>query len=127
MRKLQYLLFVIPLLLFFDPAHAGDKEDVMATMDAIKDAWIAGGVERDRKHMLPGLKTFEAGGSFLSPLDFEAATAGFAAGLKFNVQTAHSDVAVYGETAILTQYHMRQIPPGRDCCQHDIARHSRLC
>ena len=27
MRKLQYILFVIPLLLFVDLAHAGDQED----------------------------------------------------------------------------------------------------
>ena len=113
MRKLQYILFVIPLLLFVDLAHAGDKEDVLATMDAIKVAWIAGDVDAARKHMLPELKTFEADGSLLSPLDFEGAKAGFAAGLKFNVQSAHSEVTVYGDAAILTEYIMRQLtPPG---------------
>ena len=113
MRKLPYVLLVIPLLLFVDLAHAGDKEDVLATMDAIKAAWMMGDVDGARKHFLSEMETFEADGSLLSPLDFEASKAAFAAGLKFNVQSAHSDVTVYGDAAILTEYHMRQVtPPG---------------
>ena len=69
MRKLQYILFVIPLLLFVDLAHAGDKEDVLATMDAIKIAWIAGDVDGARKHMLPELKTLAWKKSFGGSLD----------------------------------------------------------
>ena len=49
MRKLQYVLFVIPLLLFVDLAHAGDKEDVLATVDAIKAAWMIGDVDAAQK------------------------------------------------------------------------------
>ena len=113
MRKLQYILFLIPVFLFVDLAHAGDKEDVLATMDAIMGAWIAGDVDGARKHMLSRPKTFEADGSLLSSMDFEAAKAGFAAGLKFNVKPAHSDVTIYGDAAVLTGYLMRQMtPPG---------------
>ena len=113
MRKLQYILFVIPLLLFVDLAHAGDKEDVLAAWNAVKDAWMAGDIDAARKHMLPELTTFEPDGSLLAPLDFEGAKAAFAAGLKFNVQSLHMDVTVYGETAILTEYRVKQItPPG---------------
>ena len=113
MRKLQYILFVSPLLLFVDLAHAGDREDVLAAWNAVKDAWMAGDVDAARKHMLPELKTFEPDGSLLAPLDFEGAKAAFAAGLKFNVQSLHSDVTVYGDAAILTEYQVRQItPPG---------------
>jgi len=56
-------------------------------------------------------RSFEADGSLLSPLDFEGSKVAFAAGLKFNVQSAHSEVTVYGDTAILTEYHMRQLTP----------------
>ena len=38
MRKLPYILAVIPLLLFVDIANAGDQEDAAATMDAIRAA-----------------------------------------------------------------------------------------
>ena len=113
MRKLPYILSVIPLLLFADLAHAGDQEDAAATMDAIRAALNTGDVDAAQKLIHDDYDGFESGGSLLAPLDFEGAKAAFAAGLKFNVQTAHSDVTVYGDTAILTEYHMRQItPPG---------------
>ena len=113
MRKLQYILFVIPLLLFVDLAHAGDKEDVSASWNAVKAAWMIGDIDAAQKYTSAEFKSFEDDGSLLSPFDFEAAKAAFAAGLKFNVQSAHSDVTVYGDTAILTEYHMRQLtPPG---------------
>ena len=87
--------------------------DILAVWNAIKTAWIAGDVDAARKHGLPELKTFEADGSLLSPVDFEGSKAAFAAGLEFNVQSAHSEVTVYGDAAILTEYIMRQItPPG---------------
>ena len=82
--------------------------------DAIKVAWMIGDVDAAQKHFSAELKSFEADGSLLSPLDYEAAKAAFAAGLKFTVQSAHSEVTVYGDAAILTEYTMRQItPPGR--------------
>ena len=113
MRKLQYILFVIPLLLFVDLAHAGDKEDVSASWNAVKAAWMRGDIDAAQKYFSPEFEKFEHDGSLLSPLDFEAAKAAFAAGLKFNVQSAHSDVTVYGDAAILTEYHTRQVtPPG---------------
>ena len=113
MRKWQILASIFALLVVCDQAKAGDKEDVLASWNAIKAAWIAGDVEAALKHMLPELKTFGADGSLLSPLDFEGSKAAFAAGLKFNVQSAHSDVTVYGDAAILTEYIMRQLtPPG---------------
>ena len=111
MRKLQYILFVIPLLLFVDLAHAGDKEDVLASWNAIKAAWMIGDIDAAQKHFSAEFEKFEADGSLLSPLDFEGSKVAFAAGLKFNVQSAHSDVTVYGDTAILTEYHMRQLTP----------------
>ena len=113
MRKLQYILFVIPLLLFVGLAHAGDQEDAAATMDAMRAAWMRGDIDAAKKYFSPEFEKFEHDGSLLSPLDFEAAKAAFAAGLKFNVQSAHSDVTVYGDAAILTEYHTRQVtPPG---------------
>ena len=113
MRKLQYILFLSPLLLFVDIAHAGDKEDVLAAWNAVKNAWMAGDIDAARKHMIPEPKTFECEGSLLAPLDFEGAKTAFAAGLKFNVQSLHTDITVYGDAAILTEYQVRQVtPPG---------------
>ena len=101
------------MLVVRDQAKAGDKEDVLAAVDAVKAAWMIGDVDAAQKYFSAEFESFEAEGSLLSPLDFEDTKAAFAAGLKFNVQTAHSDVTVYGDTAILTEYHMRQLtPPG---------------
>ena len=113
MRRWQILPSIFVLLLVCDEVTAGDREDVLATMDAIKTAWTSGDVDTAQKHFSAELKSFEADGSLLSPLDYEAAKAAFAAGLKFNVQSAHSEVTIYGDAAILTEYHTRQLtPPG---------------
>ena len=100
-------------MFFVDLAHAGDKEDVLATLDAIKAAWTTGDVDGAQKHFLPEIDKFDADGSLLSPMRWEGARAAFAAGLKFNVQSVHSDVRVYGDAAIVREYQMRQVtPPG---------------
>ena len=113
MRKLPYILSVIPLLLFVDLAHAGDKEDVAATMDAIRAAWTAGDVDAALNHMEEEVDIYLRNGSLLSRPDWEGGRAAFAAGLKVNVQPVHSDVRVYGDTGILRGYHIRQVtPPG---------------
>ena len=113
MHKWQILISIFVLFFVCEEVTAGDKEDVLASWNAVKAAWMIGDVDAAQKHISAEFKSFEADGSLLSPLDFEGAKAGFAAGLKFNVQSAHSDVTVYGNTAILTEYHMRQLtPPG---------------
>ena len=113
MHKWQILTSIFVLLFVCEEVTAGDKEDVLASWDAIKAAWMIGDVDAAQKHFSAELKSFEADGSLLSPLDYEAAKAAFAAGLKFNVQSVHSEVTVYGDAAILTEYTMRQItPPG---------------
>ncbi len=96
----------------------------MAAVDAVKAAWMRGDVDTAQKYFSAEFKSCEAEGSLLSPLDFEGTKAAFAAGLKFNVQTVHSDVTVYGDTAILTEYHMRQLTPPRwKPYQSDLTRH----
>ena len=114
MRKLPYILSVIPLLLFVDLAHAGDKEDVAATMDAIRAAWTAGDVDACLEHIaVEEVDVYLGNGSLLSQMDWEGARAAFAAGLKVNVQPVHSDVRVYGDAAIMTEYQVWQFtPPG---------------
>ena len=72
---------------------------------------MIGDIDAAQKHFSAEFESFEADGSLLSPLDFEGSKVAFAAGLKFNVQSAHSEVTVYGDTAILTEYHMRQLTP----------------
>ena len=113
MRKWQILVQIFALLVLCDQAKAGDKEDVLATWNAVKAAWVIGDIDAAQKHASAEFKSFEPDGSLLSPLDYEAAKAAFAAGLKFTVQSAHSEVTVYGDAAILTEYHTKHItPPG---------------
>ena len=113
MRKWQIIVQIFALLVVCDQAKAGDKEDVLATWNAVKAAWVIGDIDAAQKHASAEFKSFEPDGSLLSPLDYEAAKAAFAAGLKFTVQSAHSEVTVYGEAAILTEYHTKHItPPG---------------
>ena len=105
MRKLPYILSVIPLLLFVDLAHAGDNEDVAATMDAIRAAWTAGDVDACLEHIaVEEVDVYLGNGSLLSQMDWEGARAAFAAGLKVNIQSMHTKVRVYGEAAIVTEY-----------------------
>ena len=113
MHKWQILTSICVLLFVCDEVTAGDKEDVLAAVDAIKAAWMIGDIDAAQKRFSAEFESFEADGSLLSPLDSEGAKARFAAGLKFNVQSAHPEVTVYGDAAILTEYHTRLItPPG---------------
>ena len=113
MHKWQILTSIFALFFVCEEVTAGDKEDVLASWNAVKAAWMIGDVDAAQKHFSAEFEVFEADGGLLSPLDFEAAKARFAAGLKFNVQSIHSDVTVYGDAAILTEYHTRHItPPG---------------
>ena len=113
MHKWQILTSIFVLLFVCDEVTAGDKEDVLASWNAVKAAWMIGDVSVAQQYVAAEFKSFEDDGSLLSPFDFEAAKAMFAAGLKFNVQTHHSEVTIYGDTAIITEYHTRQLtPPG---------------
>ena len=113
MHKWQILTSIFVLLFVCDEVTAGDKEDVLASWNAVKAAWMIGDVDAAQKYTSAEFKSFEDDGSLLSPFDFEAAKAAFAAGLKFTVQSAHPEVTVYGDAAILTEYHTRHItPPG---------------
>ena len=113
MHKWQILASIFVLFFVCEEVTAGDKEDVLASWNAVKAAWMIGDVDAAQKHFSAEFEVFEADGGLLSPLDFEAAKAAFAAGLEFNAQSAHSEVTVYGDAAILTEYHTRHItPPG---------------
>ena len=109
MHKWQVLTSIFVLLFVCDEVTAGDKEDVLASWNAVKAAWMIGDIDAAQKHISAEFESFEADGSLLFPFDFEAAKAAFAAGLKFNVQSAHSEVTIYGDAAILTEYHTRQL------------------
>ena len=113
MRRWQILPSIFVLLLVCDEVTAGDREDVLATMDAIKTAWTSGDVDTAQKHFLPKVDNFDIDGGLLSPMGFDDARAAFAAGLKFKLQLIHNDVRVYGDTGILRGYQVRQVtPPG---------------
>ena len=114
MRKLQHILLLIPVFLFVDLAHAGDKEDVLATMEALMAAWTAGDIDASQKHYLAGVNSFGGNGGLLHSIADVGADRRrvikekFAAGYRVEVQRVHSDVRVYGDTAILTEYRMKK-------------------
>ena len=51
--------FNVRFLFVCDEVTAGDKEDALATMDAIKAAWTTGDVDTAQKHFLPEVDNFE--------------------------------------------------------------------
>ena len=113
MHKWQILTSICVLLFVCDEVAAGDKEDVLAAVDAIKAAWTSGDVDAAQKLIHDDYDGFDSGGSLLAPVDWDGMRAAFAAGLKFSIQSHHSNVSVYGDTAILTEYQARQTtPPG---------------
>jgi ketosteroid isomerase-like protein len=113
MHKWQILTSIFVLLFVCDEVAAGDKEDVLAAVDAIKAAWTSGDVDAAQKLIHDDYDGFDSGGSLLAPVDWDGTRAAFAAGLKFSIQSHHSNVSVYGDTAILTEYQARQTtPPG---------------
>ena len=113
MRRWQILPSIFVLLLVCDEVTAGDREDVLATMDAIKTAWTSGDVDTAQKHFLPKVDNFDIDGGLLFPMAFDDTRAAFAAGLQFKVQVVHPDIRFYGDTAIVRAYQIRQVtPPG---------------
>ena len=88
MRKWQILTSIFCMLVVCDQAKAGDKEDVAATMDAIKAAWTAGDVDACLKHIAAEeVDVYLGNGSLLPQMDWEGARAAFAAGLKVKIQS----------------------------------------
>ena len=113
MHKWQILTSICVLLFVCDEVTAGDKEDVLAAVDAVKAAWMIGDIDAAQKHHLPEFEMFTSDGSLLQAVGWEGYRAALAAGLKLNVQSVHSDVRVYGDAAIMTEYQVWQItPPG---------------
>ena len=119
MHKWQILTSIFVLLLVCDEVTAGDKEDVLATMEALMAAWTAGEIDASQKHYLAEVNWFGGNGGLLQSIADVGADRRrvikekFAAGYRVEVQRVHSEVTVYGDAAILTEYTMRQItPPG---------------
>ena len=114
MHKWQILTSIFVLFFVCEEVTAGDKEDVLASWNAVKAAWMIGDVDAAQKHHVAEFNMFQKDGSLLlETVDWEGYRAAFAAGLKVNVQPVHSDVRVYGDAAIMTEYQVWQFtPPG---------------
>jgi len=114
MHKWQILTSIFVLLLVCDEVTAGDKEDVLATMEALMAAWTAGEIDASQKHYLAEVNWFGGNGGLLQSIADVGADRRrvikekFAAGYRVEVQRVHSDVRVYGDTAILTEYRMKK-------------------
>lgn len=85
-------------------ASAGDKEDVLTTHDALLAAWNSGDVEQIKPYYLPELTRFGGNGLLAQMWDWDRLKERFQAGMKFSIQPRHRQVAVYGNTAIITGY-----------------------
>ena len=117
MQKWQILTSIFVLFFVCDEVTAGDKEDVLATFGAILDGFTTGDMDAVQKRILPEADAFAGSGGLL--VSIGSADVGavkhrqrykemVAAGYRAEVQRAHSDVKVYGDTAILTEYHMKK-------------------
>ena len=123
MHKWQILTSIFVLFFVCDEVTAGDKEDVLATFGAILDGFTNGDMDAVQKRIAPEAYAFPGGGGLL--VSIGSADVGVlkgmqrykekvAAGYRAEQQRLHSDVKVYGDTAILTEYHMkhRTFPDG---------------
>jgi len=122
MHKWQILTSIFVLLFVCEEVAAGDKEDVLATFGAILDGFTNGDMDAAQKRISPEAYAFPGGGGLL--VSIGSADVGVLkamkrykkkveAGYRAEQQRLHSDVKVYGDTAILTEYQARQItPPG---------------
>ncbi|HIL07720.1 MAG TPA: hypothetical protein EYG11_03385 [Candidatus Latescibacteria bacterium] len=97
------------MLFVYDEAKAGDKEDVLAIMDGFYTALNTG--DFDALEILPHTR-FNRDGSLLESADPEKIKAWLASsGVKWNIQTHHSDVKIYGDTAVFAAYESVSITP----------------
>ena len=114
MHKWQILTSICVLLFVCDEVTAGDKEDVLATMEALMAAWTGGDIDASQKHYLAEVNSFGGNGGLLHSIADVGADRRrvikekIAAGYRLEVQRVHSDVRVYGDTAILTEYRMKK-------------------
>ena len=104
MRK-GLFISIMALVLSTGVAQADDKEDVIATVDAVIAAWNAGDVDAIQKHYAPDLKVFGGAGNVLHVWDYAGVKELFESGGKIAISPPrHREVRVYGNTAIYTCY-----------------------
>ena len=102
--------FVLALLVTISMtsiSFAGDKEDVAAASDALSTAWSGTDVDVIARHYAPGYTRYSPDGGLLIPggWQWEGLAAWFESGGKVLVAPArHRDIAMFGSTAIVTQY-----------------------
>ena len=105
MRKGLFIFSVGALVLSTGVAQADDKEDVLAAVDALIAAWHAGDVDAAQKHYAPDFNRYGSSGNLLSGWDWAGMKEWFESGVKVAISPLrHSEVRVYGNTAILTYY-----------------------
>ena len=106
MRKGLFILFGMALVLSTGVAQADDKEDVLAARAAAIAAWNAGDVDAIQKHYAPDFTRYGDRGNLLSGAwGWAGLKTWFESGGKVTVsQVRHTDVQVYGNTAIVTGY-----------------------
>ena len=117
MHKWQILTSIFVLFFVCDEVTAGDKEDVLATFGAILDGFTNGDMDAVQKRISPEAYAFGEGGGLLASIGsadpvvlkgMQRYKEKVAAGYRAEPQRLHSDVKVYGGTAILTEYHMKK-------------------
>ena len=105
MRKLQYLLSVIPVLFFVGVVQADDKADVKAAHDGMIAAWKAGDFDAIKKHYVAGMDFFDSSGNLLRKADWQNLAAWLDSGGKTEQFLSHyRQIELYDKTAIVTSY-----------------------
>ncbi len=90
-------------------AMADDVDDLKAAEDSYYAALNAGDANAWAQHHAARYTRFSPGGQLLERFDSveeirKPRQAAFDAGVKFNVQSRHLEISVYGDTAVTTNY-----------------------
>ena len=89
------------------PAIAGDADDVKSAVLKMNAAWNAGDIETISEHNADG-SLFNFTGLLLVNTEFdkERTKSQFEEGLKYDRTWKHLEVTVYGNSAVVTGYHV---------------------
>ncbi len=109
MRQWHIFAAVFSFLIFCGEAKAGNKEDVIAKVNAWSTLLAAGDIEA--LEITPHTRFNRNGGllSIANPQQIKAWLA--SSGVKINIQNSHGDVEIYGDAAVYTGYENVNITP----------------
>jgi len=110
MKLLVALLIILVWgLVLTTAANADDVDDVKAAVLAVDAAFNTGDVDAFAQYMHPEHSSFFPGELLLEGFSKDRLKALFDSGLKFDLETRHLNVKIYGNTAVATGYNVGTI------------------